>query len=102
MNVKDICASLTAERALDRVALTAKIALTQFNPNADCPRYLSALKKALREESPIFSKEVYSDIYRGAAQNGEWMAISLMSNAEREGDGATRLWSLAACSDDAN
>jgi hypothetical protein len=28
------------------------------------------------------------------------MAVSLITNAEREGDGARRLWSLAACSDD--
>jgi len=28
------------------------------------------------------------------------MAVSLITNAEREGDGAKRLWSLAACSDD--
>ena len=61
--------------------------------------YLSALNKAVSEELPPFATDSYCDIYRGAAADGNWLAVSLMTNAEREGDGATRLWSLAACSD---
>jgi hypothetical protein len=61
----------------------------------DC--YSRALESASREVRPLFGRSFYGDIYREAALNPQWLAISLIANAEREGDGATRLWSLAAC-----
>ena len=39
-------------------------------------------------------------MYRAAASDPGWLAISMITNAEREGDGAERLWSLSACTED--
>lgn len=96
----DVPALLSAERAVDRVAAVARVALSQRAPRDVCPTYLSALDRALREEPPPYGTDDYSDVYHAASANGQWLAISLITNAEREGDGATRLWSLAACSID--
>jgi hypothetical protein len=97
MNVE---ALLSAAPSVELVAAVARVALSQREPQSDCPKYLAALDKALDEEPPPFGSEEYSNTYRAASASGQWLAMSLMTNAEREGDGAKRLWSLAACSDD--
>ncbi|MGC5699419.1 hypothetical protein J4P02_04350 [Pseudomonas sp. NFXW11] len=66
------------------------------------PYYDELLQHACRQCSPLFGQRVYADIYHEAAADPQWLAISLITNAEREGDGATRLWSLAACTPDAD
>jgi len=96
----DVNTLLSAEPSVERVVTVARVALSQRTPHHECPSYFAALNAALREEPPPFGTKAYSDIFRDASANGQWMAISLMTNAEREGDGATRLWSLAACSSD--
>ena len=95
----DIDTLLSAASSPARVATVAKVALSQGDSRT-CPAYLRALMEALAREPPPFGTREYSDVYRAAAADRQWMAISLMANAEREGDGATRLWSLAACSAD--
>jgi len=92
---------LHTDASSGRVAMAARVALAHCNPGVECPRYFEALNQALEAEPPPFDTATYADIYRSAAVDWQWMAVSLMTNAEREGDGATRLWSLAACSDDA-
>ena len=96
----DIHALLSTEPSANRVAAVARVALTQRDSPTECPKYLAALDKALNEEPPPFGTEAYANIYRAASANGQWLAMSLITNAEHEGDGATRLWSMAACSDD--
>lgn len=64
------------------------------------PRYEAALAEACRRHTPLFGLRAYGDTYREVAVDPYWMATSLVTNAEREGDGAGRLWSLAACTDD--
>lgn len=64
--------------------------------------YFAALDDAIEHEPPPFDTSGYADLYTEASADWRWLAISLMTNAEREGDGAKRLWSLAACSDDTN
>jgi hypothetical protein len=64
------------------------------------PRYREALITACRKSPPPFGTRSYGDIYRVAAIDPYWLAISLVTNAEREGDGAGRLWDLAACTPD--
>lgn len=98
----DVQALLGAELSADWVAAVARVALAQRDPPAACPRYLAALDRAIREEPPLFATKAYADTYRSASANGQWLAISLMTAAEREGDGARRLWSLAACASDAS
>lgn len=96
----DTNALLESDASSGRVAIAARVALSQCYPSLECPIYFAALDKALKEEPPPFDTQDYSDIYREASADGQWMAISLITNAEREGDGAKRLWSLATCSDD--
>jgi hypothetical protein len=93
--------TLRAERAVDPVAGVARAALSRRSLRADCPTYLAALDHALALDPPPFGSEKYADLYREASTDGKWLAISLMTNAEREGDGAKRLWSLAACATNA-
>ncbi|MDB5652652.1 MAG: hypothetical protein JWQ94_265, partial [Tardiphaga sp.] len=91
---------LNAEAQPMRVEQVARAALLDDQNGDACPNYQSALHQALAEEPAPFGTEAYSDIYRHAATDGRWLAVSLITNAEREGDGATRLWSLAACAPD--
>lgn len=96
----DVQGLLTADPSSGRVALAARVALAQATPPLECPIYCAAIDRALKEEPPPFDTQQYADTYRGASADVRWMAISLITNAEREGDGAKRLWSLAACADD--
>lgn len=65
------------------------------------PQYRDALIAACRKAPPPFGTRAYGEIYRDAARDPCWMALSLMKNAEGEGDGARHLWDLAACTPDA-
>lgn len=96
----DVDALLNTDAFSGRVALAASVALAHCNPGVECRLYFEALARALEDEPPPFDTAAYADIYNDASVSGQWMAVSLISNAEREGDGAKRLWSLAACSDD--
>lgn len=95
----DVQELLSSEPTVERVATVARVALSQRDPQRECPRYLAALDKAIDEEPPPFGTAAYTNTYRGASSSGQWLAMSLITNAEREGDGAKRLWSLASCSD---
>jgi hypothetical protein len=64
------------------------------------PFYETALTHACEMSPPPFGERLYGDQYRSIAINPHWMACSLVTSAEREGDGAKRLWSLAACTSD--
>jgi len=92
----DVYAHLSAQKSLERPETTARIALSRRKPPADCPRYLAALKRALWEEYPPFATELYEEMYGTASSNGQWLAMSLISQAQREGEKAKRLWALAA------
>lgn len=90
---------IDAEDHGSRIDTIAKIGVDYSWDKSPCPRYLDALKVALLTHPPVYGRAEYLDLYREVTEDAEWMSISLISNAEREGDGATRLWSLAACSD---
>src|SRR5215218_7455378 len=92
--IVDVDTLLSTEATNGRVALAARVALAQCAPDTPCPRYFSALEDALENEPPPFDTATYADIYADASTSWQWLAISLMTNAEREGDGAKRLWSL--------
>lgn len=68
---------------------------------APLPIYERALRRACKANPPPYGQAEYGELYREAAIDPGWLAVSLVTNAEREGDGATRLWSLAACTEDA-
>jgi hypothetical protein len=63
-------------------------------------KYCSALRAACDSSPPPFGTARYGEIYRSVAADPEWLAISLITSAEREADGGGRLWSLAACTAD--
>src|SRR4051812_15645605 len=95
MQVHDL---FSFEASSARIEAVARVALFQRHPDLDCSLYLSALKEAVETEPPPFGAREYSDLYAAASLDARWMAVSLITNAEREGDGAKRLWSLSACS----
>ena len=69
---------------------------------AGCHAYREAFINAIAAEPPPFGTSRYADLYRGASSDPRWMAVSLLTNAEREGDGSGRLWSLATFAQDEN
>ena len=96
----DVYAHLSAQKSIERPETTARLALSRRKPPAECPRYLAALKRALWEEYPPFATDLYEEMYRSASSNGQWLVMSLISQAQREGEKAKRLWALAAnCGD---
>lgn len=74
--------------------------LRQLGRAAGLPAYRRALTRACAAHPPPFGQAEYGDAYREAATDPAWLAVSLLTNADREGDGAQRLWSLAACTAD--
>jgi hypothetical protein len=64
------------------------------------PHYRDALASACRKAPPPFGTKAYEQIYRDVAKDPSWMAISLIQNAQGEGEGSRHLWDLAACTPD--
>lgn len=91
---------LGREPSVELIESIATVALQLHYPNGDFSCYLTALGEALRQEPPPFGTAEYRVIYQSLSAESRWMAVSLLRNAEREGDGSKRLWSLAACSVD--
>lgn len=91
---------LVADETSERIPLVAELALARAGAIDRCPNYLKALRIALRDDPP-YGGRTYCDAYRAAAQDPVWMVASLLTNAHGEGEGATRLWSMAACAADA-
>ncbi len=91
---------LGREPSLELIRSIAEVAVQLRYPGLECSRYFAALGQALRDEPPPFGTREYRLIYRSLSAEPRWMAVSLIRNAEREGDGSKRLWSLAACSVD--
>jgi hypothetical protein len=67
---------------------------------AALPTYCKALERACDASPPPFGTQRYGDIFRMVATDPTWLATSLITNAEREAEGATRLWSIAASTPD--
>ena len=95
----DVTVLLEAEETSERILTAAETALRLANLEGRCPNYLAALTAALQDQPPYGTK-AYCDAYRAASMDRRWMAASLLTNAHGEGEGATRLWSMAACAED--
>jgi hypothetical protein len=98
----DVYVLLKDEPMIEQVAAVARVALSRRDAGEECLAYLAAVEGAVVAEPPPFGTEAYREIYRHASANATWMILSLVRNAQREGQGATDLWSLAACSADGN
>jgi hypothetical protein len=83
-----------------QVATVARVALSESAAEQVCPAYLAAVEGAVAAEPPPFGTDAYRSVYRRASADPRWMILSLVRNAQREGQGATDLWSLAACAVD--
>ena len=66
------------------------------------PFYRDALITACRKAPPPFGTKNYKKIYRDVARDPNWMVLSLIQNAQGEGEGSGHLWDLAACTPDAH
>lgn len=93
-------ALIEAELSVDHICQIARVALAERSQERPAPNYMHALTSALRTSPPPFGDPEYANVFHAAAADPEWMAQSLIVNAEREGDGATRLWSMAALATD--
>lgn len=58
------------------------------------------LERSFAEHSPAFAMRWYGDSFRDQALSPRWLAQSLLTNAEKEGEGARALWSMAARTSD--
>ena len=64
------------------------------------PHYRDALLTACRKAPPPFGTKGYGKIYRNVAKDPDWMMLSLIQNAQGEGEGSGHLWDLAASTPD--
>ena len=97
MAARDLIGSGLAGESIPALVRTA---MAEHHPNGTFDNYYAAVDAASATVKPVFDTTDYFDFYRNLAENGSWFALSLLKAAEREGEGATRLWSLSACSDD--
>lgn len=86
--------------ANEEFAAIAQQALEVKAPNQACDGYFSTVELAAAAAPPPFCTDQYKEIYHKYSANSRWLATSLMANAQREGQGATDLWTLAACAED--
>jgi hypothetical protein len=84
---------------LNAVARATLRALAEHGVPA-LPSYRRALVSACEKHPPAFGRKAYADFYRRKARDPEWVALSLATNAQGEGDGAEHLWDLAASTRD--
>jgi hypothetical protein len=84
------------------VNIVAKLTLDALSVHggAAWQHYRDALTTACRRAPPPFGTKAYREIYRDVAKDPGWMAISLIQNAQGEGEGSGNLWDLAACTPD--
>jgi len=77
------------------VADTALDALRGFGIEG-LDEYGRGLRAACSAAPPPFGRAWYGERYRTFASDASWFANSLVANAAKEGEGATKLWSLAS------
>ena len=84
------------------VNIAAELTLKSLRAHggAAWPHYRDALITACRKAPPPFGTKDYEKIYRDVARDPGWMAISLIQNAQGEGEGSGHLWDLAASTPD--
>ncbi|ABE54455.1 hypothetical protein Sden_1169 [Shewanella denitrificans OS217] len=97
MNIEDL---IKADVEYDHFLNVARLSLSHNDSPDNYPKYMEAIEYALERLKPEFDKKSYGDAFREASEDAQWFATSLVTNSEREGDGATRLWSMAACCDE--
>jgi hypothetical protein len=64
------------------------------------PNYRRMLTIACNERPPPFGRKEYGELFRASAADPQWMALSLATNSQSEGEGSQHLWDLAASTRD--
>jgi hypothetical protein len=91
----------SCENTSDCFVTVAAISTNQSDQSGNSfSSYLVAVRKAAELAPPPFCLTKYVAEYERMSTNPRWLAISIIANAQREGQGATDLWSLAACAED--
>jgi hypothetical protein len=67
---------------------------------ADLPLYAEALQNACNASPPRWDRKHYHDLYRISARDPDWVALSLITSAQSEGEGARHLADMAASTTD--
>jgi hypothetical protein len=66
----------------------------------ELPIYRRILTLSCNELPPPFGRREYGELFRASAADPHWMALSLATNSQSEGDGSQHLWDLAASTRD--
>jgi hypothetical protein len=83
--------------------VVAEMTISALREGGGCemPKFEEMLNSAFETYDPPFGQAWYGELYREKARDPRWLATSLVLNAEKEGEGARRLWEMAACTADA-
>lgn len=57
--------------------------------------YGGLLRDAFASERPPFASAEYGELYRERSADPKWLALSIVTNAQKEAEGANVLWKLA-------
>src|SRR5437868_8792704 len=66
----------------------------------ELPVYEQALAAACNASPPPFGRKQYGEIYRVSAKDPDWVALSLITAAQSEGEGSRHLWDMASSTPD--
>jgi len=77
------------------IAENTLAAVAALRPLADLPVYREVLENACARTPPPFGMAWYGEKYRQYAADPYWLCQSLIANAEKEGEGAAKLWAIA-------
>lgn len=69
---------------------------------SELPNFEAVLNSALETYEAPFGQDWYGELYRKKARDPQWLATSLILNAEKEGEGARRLWEMAGATADSD
>jgi hypothetical protein len=84
---------------MDTVAAIT-IAALRAHGVCELPTYEQALASACDASPPPFGAPHYAELYRSCSSDPDWVALSLLTAAQSEGEGARHLWDMAACTED--
>src|SRR3989338_3923768 len=77
------------------MSVVPDIALESISATGELASYARLLRVACSESPPPFGMKWYGEKYRSLACEPEWLARSLVLNAEKEAAGSEALWHLA-------
>jgi hypothetical protein len=83
------------EVAMDAVASLTLHALSEGR-GKPLMGYGRLLRTACAKSPPPYGEAWYGEKYRAVGRDPSWLAQSLIANAQKEGDGARKLWILAS------